>query len=142
MEIVNVMWEYCNGCGKENKFYRKKRFCSDRCERMTIGTISGYISDYTSNIHIDKSLRLLNNAIKIIRKEQWRLLREQVFRVYGKICLKCGSKENIQVDHIKPKSKYPLLEYSFNNLQPLCWPCNKEKCNRNESDYRHVHSIG
>lgn len=51
--------------------------------------------------------------------------REKVFQRDGFKCLKCGSEENLTLDHIKPlcmggknKSK---------NLQTLCASCNQEK---------------
>lgn len=40
-------------------------------------------------------------------------------------CKKCGSKENLQVDHIIPVSKGGNDE--MDNLQPLCADCNREK---------------
>ncbi len=68
----------------------------------------------------------------------WRALREKVFRNYSKICMKCGSKENIEVDHIKPRSKYRSLELEYENLQVLCKVCNLEKADKYspEMDYR------
>lgn len=52
---------------------------------------------------------------------------------YGHKCLKCGTTENITVDHIIPLSKggtnYP------DNLQPLCAHCNSSKKTR-YADYR------
>jgi 5-methylcytosine-specific restriction endonuclease McrA len=66
----------------------------------------------------------------------WQLLRRRVLHFYGAICMCCGSTKNINIDHIKPKSKYPELAMEFSNLQVLCWPCNKSKNNRHETDYR------
>ena len=67
----------------------------------------------------------------------WKKLRVRVLRMYGKQCMKCGDKEGIiQIDHIKPRSKYPELELIFSNMQVLCQPCNMEKSNKHQSDYR------
>jgi hypothetical protein len=68
--------------------------------------------------------------------ESWRLLRLQVFKKYGRVCMKCGSKKKLHIDHIKPRSLYPDLELTFNNLQVLCETCNMEKSNKNCIDYR------
>ena len=48
----------------------------------------------------------------------------------------CGSKEHINVDHIKPRSSYPELSLEFDNLQVLCAGCNLEKGGEGETDYR------
>jgi 5-methylcytosine-specific restriction endonuclease McrA len=42
----------------------------------------------------------------------------------------------LHVDHIKPRSKYPELEYEISNLQILCDDCNLGKGNRDEIDWR------
>ena len=68
--------------------------------------------------------------------EPWRLIRLQVFKKYAKVCMKCGSKKKLHIDHIKPRSLYPELELTFDNLQILCETCNMEKSNKNCIDYR------
>lgn len=67
---------------------------------------------------------------------KWKALRRNVLAAYGHKCLRCGSTKRITVDHIKPRSKYPELALDFSNLQVLCWPCNKAKSYRDETDYR------
>jgi len=71
-----------------------------------------------------------------IKDLKWMKLRDRVFDKYGKVCLCCGSVDDIQVDHIKPKSIYPELSYCFDNLQPLCASCNIKKSNIHSTDYR------
>lgn len=51
--------------------------------------------------------------------------RRDVFRRDGNICLKCGAKENLTIDHIVPVSKGGLSRMF--NLQSLCSKCNGEK---------------
>lgn len=70
--------------------------------------------------------------------DEWRSLRLQVFNLYGKRCLRCGSTKNIHVDHIFPRSRYKQLELDIDNLQPLCKECNELKLNRSYWDYRPV----
>ncbi|EQC47982.1 HNH endonuclease [Bacteriovorax sp. Seq25_V] len=67
----------------------------------------------------------------------WKYLREKVLAIQGERCLCCGTKtESMHIDHIKPKSRYPHLEYMIDNLQVLCPDCNKSKSFTDETDYR------
>jgi 5-methylcytosine-specific restriction endonuclease McrA len=66
----------------------------------------------------------------------WRKLRYKAIVHYGAKCHCCGSAENIQVDHIKPRRKYPELALEFDNLQILCSACNQGKGNWDETDWR------
>lgn len=51
--------------------------------------------------------------------------------------MRCDREDGvIQVDHIKPRSKYPELSLDIDNLQILCKACNKEKLNYHSTDYR------
>jgi 5-methylcytosine-specific restriction endonuclease McrA len=71
--------------------------------------------------------------------EDWQKLRKIVLKTYGKKCMKCSTtKKVMHVDHIKPRSKYPHLQFDFNNLQVLCCDCNEEKSNKDETDYRNI----
>lgn len=60
-------------------------------------------------------------------------IKEDVFRLHGNICLKCGSTENITIDHIIPIKKNGSND--IGNLQPLCLRCNSSK-GINIVDYR------
>lgn len=74
-----------------------------------------------------------------LKNEAWRNLRVLALDVYGSVCMKCGGLPHdsvMQVDHIKPKSKYPDLTYKFNNLQILCSDCNIKKAASDIVDYR------
>ena len=74
------------------------------------------------------------------KSDAWRKLRYEVLKKYGAVCLCCGAKAGngvvIHVDHIKPRSRYPALELSFDNLQPLCEDCNTAKSHTVETDWR------
>lgn len=59
----------------------------------------------------------------------------RVLNIFGNRCLKCGSTQNIQIDHVIPLSLGG--EHSFSNIQPLCAICNNKKQNR-VADYRTV----
>lgn len=99
-------------------------------------------------MNFDEKIRqMLNEQAKILRRNEktgkfgpkdkrWQKLRRDVFNKYGKVCMNCGSCNDLHVDHIKPKSKFPKLAYKFNNLQVLCKRCNYNKSNRHCHDFR------
>ncbi len=69
--------------------------------------------------------------------KEWRYLRYQVLRKYGKRCMCCGAKSGeFHVDHIEPISIKPHLRLEFNNLQVLCKDCNFGKGNIYSDDFR------
>lgn len=68
---------------------------------------------------------------------EWRKLRYQTIRRYGRKCMCCGAVDKpIHVDHIKPLRKYWELRLDPDNLQILCEDCNHGKGNWDETDYR------
>ena len=62
---------------------------------------------------------------------QWKELRYDALRNTGGCCCCCGARASdgaqLHVDHIKPRSKYPELQYDLDNLQILCRDCNMGK---------------
>lgn len=70
----------------------------------------------------------------------WLSVRYAVLSERGGRCECCGASAKdgvkLQVDHIKPRSKYPELELEKSNLQVLCKACNMGKSNRHEDDWR------
>jgi hypothetical protein len=71
---------------------------------------------------------------------QWKELRYRAFKEHGTKCLLCGhGREDglaIHIDHIKPRSKFPDLQWDLKNLQVLCEDCNIGKGNWDETDWR------
>lgn len=61
---------------------------------------------------------------------EWLAARSECLESKGRICAVCGSADQINVDHIKPRSKFPDLALEQTNLRPLCWPCNRTKAAR------------
>ena len=55
-------------------------------------------------------------------------IRKNVLLKYKHKCVKCGSIEKLEIDHIKPVSKGGLSQ--FKNLQILCKACNVKKSNK------------
>lgn len=64
---------------------------------------------------------------------EWRQLRFEALRIYGRQCQCCGASPAtgavMHVDHVKPRRKFPELALDINNLQVLCAECNHGKCN-------------
>lgn len=71
---------------------------------------------------------------------EWRKLRYVALKKYGATCQCCGRSARdgvvMNVDHIKPRKKYPELALDLNNLQVLCAVCNHGKGNWDETDWR------
>ena len=70
-----------------------------------------------------------------LKSTEWKNIRQEVFKKYGRQCLKCGSRSRIEVDHIFPVYDNPRLRLDFDNLQPLCHSCNSIK-GTSTADYR------
>ena len=66
----------------------------------------------------------LNNYIKY-KARKIRVNRHRIMRRDGHSCVYCGSKKNLTIDHIVPKSKGG--ENTWMNLVTCCSPCNFKK---------------
>lgn len=83
---------------------------------------------------------------KFYQSWEWRTLRMEVIKKFGRQCQCCGAMPGqetvngrpvrIVVDHIKPLSKYWELRLDESNLQVLCDECNQGKGAWDQSDYR------
>lgn len=60
------------------------------------------------------------------KTSRYRNLRNSIFERDGWCCIECGSKEKLEVDHIKSYSKYPELRFEPTNLRTLCKPCHRK----------------
>lgn len=58
---------------------------------------------------------------------EWRSLRMKVLERQKNVCVRCGDKDHLTVDHKKPRSKFPHKALEYNNLQVLCRSCNSIK---------------
>lgn len=72
----------------------------------------------------------------------WKVIRYKALVASQGRCLCCGhrptSRNALQVDHVKPRSKYPALALDGLNLQVLCADCNQGKGAWDETDWRVV----
>lgn len=71
---------------------------------------------------------------------EWRTLRYQAIKKYGAKCMCCGASPatgaTLNVDHIKPRARFPQLALDIENLQVLCHECNHGKSNWDTTDWR------
>ncbi len=85
---------------------------------------------------------LLRNSVRRVDRDQqeyerfyltadWRYVRKQVIERDGHVCGCCKLQiqdfNELTVDHIRPRSKYPELALVLSNLQVLCRRCNSSK---------------
>jgi hypothetical protein len=82
--------------------------------------------------------RKIEEAKQFYSSPEWNLLRKQVIKERGRVCAECGCKikrnDDVTIDHIKPRSKYPDLALKMDNLRVLCRSCNSRKGNREFED--------
>jgi len=109
----------CNCCERQMEGYEvtlhweKENFtlCGDCLKRLAI-----------KYIFIDPTF---NEKIIINRKTISEELRNKVYKKYNFKCVKCGSTENLEIDHLVPFSLGGRTE--LENLQLLCKKCNLKK---------------
>ncbi len=124
-------------------------FCSPGCKErekkaiVVIQKINQKRSNKKKYLHFKEKKRPRNSAKFTRLKDQfylsreWRELRYKVLKTYGRKCMLCSSTDaKLHVDHIKPRSSFPQLALSFENLQVLCDDCNIGKSNRDQTDWR------
>ncbi len=75
---------------------------------------------------------------------EWRVMRMRALERDGAKCACCGRTAQdgitINVDHIKPRARFPELALTLDNLQVLCDECNHGKGNKFETDWRRTPS--
>lgn len=99
----------CLECGKSFTGPRAKKTCSKTCQY-------NYVSWKTKR-NADGRWR---------GSRSFRLWRKEVLGLY-KFCVMCGSKDDIQADHIIPVFKDPSLALVVSNGQPICKSCHHKK---------------
>jgi 5-methylcytosine-specific restriction endonuclease McrA len=72
--------------------------------------------------------------------DEWRRVRYTALKKNNGCCQCCGRRPThnnpLHVDHIKPRSLFPVLALAPANLQVLCADCNKGKSNIDQTDWR------
>jgi len=77
---------------------------------------------------------------EFFNSNSWQRLRFEVLRDSDGCCQLCGRNYRdhgvaLEVDHIKPRSRFPNLSLDRTNLQVLCFDCNRGKGNRCTIDW-------
>lgn len=73
------------------------------------------------------------NLVGKITGDEWKEIKNR----YGNKCLRCGTYENISIDHVIPVSKGGTN--TADNIQPLCRKCNSIKGTK-IIDYRRINN--
>lgn len=69
----------------------------------------------------------ITEVSRIIRgSTKYKIWREKVLKKCGYRYGECGSREQLEADHIKPFDKYPELRFRVSNGRILCKPCHKK----------------
>lgn len=60
---------------------------------------------------------------------RYKRFRAKVLKRDGHKCVLCGSKQRLEVDHIKSFKKHPRYRFSLKNARSLCRECHKKTLN-------------
>lgn len=98
-------------------------------------------------VHGNKKIRRSEN---IQSSNNYLIYKEQLVKDFRDLCGYCGKNrnyffDNFQIDHFRPKSKYPDLKNDYNNLVLSCPICNRNKSDdwpTNDKNVYHNDSIG
>ena len=74
---------------------------------------------------MDTPRSLMHDLLCFRSSDAKRMFREGIKARDGHKCVYCGSKENLTVDHVRPKSKGGTD--TADNLVTACRPCNQAK---------------
>jgi hypothetical protein len=112
-----------NGCFSNIINFKGNIICQNCIFNMAIDLLGYYgVENYLKQFRYDNDKY---SSTRKLRKIITSKLRMEVHKKLGFKCLKCGSEEDIHLDHIIPDSKGG--ETSLDNLQPLCRKCNISK---------------
>lgn len=108
----------------DRQYYRDNR---DRVQ----STVRKYYKANPDKVKAGQALRRarIKEAPGTVSAKEMRWLRKRYHS-----CLKCGSKDRLEADHIIPLTKGG--PHTIDNLQILCKSCNSKKRNSNQTDYR------
>lgn len=91
-------------------------------------------------VEVVYSAKLAKKNDGFYETDEWRSVRYRALKLHGGRCQCCGAGaaqgKILHVDHIKPRSKFPELALTLENLQVLCEDCNLGKSNKDDTDWR------
>lgn len=67
---------------------------------------------------------------KQLKDKRWFAFRKKVFSARGCACESCGSKEHLQVHHIKYRNYKYAWEYPIKDVRVLCRRCHAKEHNK------------
>lgn len=65
-------------------------------------------------------------ALKIRKSSEYKDWRKKILERDNYSCVNCGSREMLEIDHIKPLALFPSLALDLNNGRVLCHSCHKK----------------
>ena len=72
--------------------------------------------------------------IRIRTRKRWRAIQSEIFEILGGRCVECGTSENLQIDHIDPKTKNPRMKGPTRKVATMAclseghWKAEVSKC--------------
>jgi 5-methylcytosine-specific restriction endonuclease McrA len=117
-EAADLLAEYCNGCPSEASVLLKK------AHEYAVAYAAGYITPAVAR----DALAVFGSKSNSSSKERQPIpddVKMFVWQRDGGRCVKCGSQENLEYDHIIPVSKGG--SNTARNIQLLCEKCNRTK---------------
>ena len=73
------------------------------------------------------ALKYDRHSAAVLRSPRWKGARLSAKRRDGFMCVKCGARHGLEVDHIIPVRDAPERAYDLTNLQTLCRACHSRK---------------
>lgn len=126
----NPILKLCRSCKIEfidKSSTRNKSFCSKLCKQKYFYSLNQ--SNGMNKIYKRNRREKENNIIHSFSLNEWK---EKLFNTDG-FCPSCNNYFGINkltLDHIVPISKAPKgFIYTINDIQPLCFKCNRTKSN-------------
>lgn len=132
----------CDKCGKNYEIQRWQeiisKYCSKECQSSAKKEQAGYWTGKTRpDLKLpqhwgagDKHPYWKGGVSRLDKKTrhsyEYIAWRKAVIERDGKVCIMCGEKDNLQVDHILSFRDYPAQRFNVTNGRVLCFGCHRE----------------
>lgn len=130
--ILTNRYKYCDHCGAKIVLGEKCEKCYNERLSMKREKKRNYSRQYYNEN---------KDTQKTIKSERWKKFRRMIIQRDNGVCQRCLAKRNIlvgdnlEVHHIKPRTKYPTLVFEESNVITICKTCNLELGTREELDF-------
>ena len=64
---------------------------------------------------------------QVLRSARWQALRWEILERDSFLCVQCGARGRLEIDHIQPVRTHPEKAFERDNLQALCPSCHTKK---------------